>query len=301
MRNSFVKTLYEEACADENIVLITGDLGFQLFDDFAHNLPKQFINAGLTEQSMMSMAAGIASTGKRVFVYSIANFSTFRCLEQIRNDVCYMDNPVVVVSVGAGFAYGTLGYSHHATEDLAVMRSLPNMDVVSPCDKFETEILTKMIARTSKPTYLRLGKAGEPLVHSAPPVISQGKFISLSRGSKGYIFFTGAVGFLALEAKKKLESLGTDVEILSVPFVSDLDEEYLRTINPDLPIVVLEEHSSRAGLGSAFLEKLNQMGIRSLITQVAASQEEISLTGSQDYLRSQNGISVGNIIKPFLG
>ncbi len=301
MRNSFVKTLYEEALADENIVLITGDLGFQLFDDFAKNLPNQFINAGLTEQSMMSMAAGIASTGKRVFVYSIANFSTFRCLEQIRNDVCYMDNSVVVVSVGAGFSYGTLGYSHHAIEDLAVMRSLPNMDVISPCDKFETEILTKMIARTSKPTYLRLGKAGEPLVHSTSPEISHGKFINLSKGNKGYIFFTGAVGFLAMEAKKKLESFNVDVEVLSVPFVSDLDEDYLRTINPDLPLVVLEEHSSRAGLGSAFLEKLNEIGIRSQITQIAASQKEISLTGSQDYLRSQNGISVVEITKAFLG
>lgn len=301
MRNSFVKTLYEEACTNEKIVLITGDLGFQLFDDFANNLPKQFINAGLTEQSMMSMAAGIASTGKRVFVYSIANFSTFRCLEQIRNDVCYMDNSVVVVSVGAGFSYGILGYSHHATEDLAVMRSLPNMDVISPCDKFETEILTKMIARTSKPTYLRLGKAGEPLIHNAPPKISHGKFINLSIGSKGYIFFTGAVGFLAMEAKKKLESLNVDVEILSVPFVSHLDEEYLSTINPNLPIVVLEEHSWRAGLGSAFLEKFNQMGIRSQITQIAASQGEIPLTGSQDYLRSQNGISVDEITRVFLG
>lgn len=301
MRNSFVKTLYEEALADKNIVLITGDLGFQLFDDFAKNLPNQFINAGLTEQSMMSMAAGIASTGKRVFVYSIANFSTFRCLEQIRNDVCYMDNSVVVVSVGAGFSYGTLGYSHHATEDLAVMRSLPNMDVISPCDKFETEILTKMIARTSKPTYLRLGKAGEPLVHSTSPEISHGKFINLSKGNKGYIFFTGAVGSLAMEAKKKLESFNVDVEVLSVPFVSDLDVDYLRTINPDLPLVVLEEHSSRAGLGSAFLEKLNEIGIRSQITQIAASQKEISLTGSQDYLRSQNGISVVEITKAFLG
>lgn len=301
MRNSFVKTLYEEACADENIVLITGDLGFQLFDGFANNLPKQFINAGLTEQSMMSMAAGIASTGKRVFVYSIANFSTFRCLEQIRNDVCYMNNSVVIVSVGAGFSYGTLGYSHHATEDLAVMRSLPNMDVISPCDKFETVILTKMIAKTSQPTYLRLGKAGEPLVHKTPPEISPGKFINLFKGNKGYIFFTGAVGYLAVEARRKLESLNVNVEILSVPFVSDLDEEYLKTMNSELPIVVLEEHSSRAGLGSAFLEKLNQMGIRCRITQIAASQKEISLTGSQDYLRLQNGISVDEITKVFLG
>ena len=300
MRNSFVKTLFEEACADENIVLITGDLGFQLFDDFAINLPKQFINAGLTEQTMMSMAAGIASTGKRVFVYSIANFSTFRCLEQIRNDVCYMNNSVVVVPVGAGFSYGTFGYRHHASEVLAVMRSLPNMEVISPCDKFETEILTRMIARTSKPTYLRLGKAGEPLIHNTPPEISHGKFINLSKGTKGYIFFTGSVGFLALEAKKKLDSHNIDVEILSVPFVSNLDEEYLKSIDPKLPVVVLEEHSSRAGLGSVFLETLNQLGIYSRIAHIAASQKEISLTGSQEYLKLQNGISVDNIVREFM-
>lgn len=299
MRNSFVKTLYELACSDENIVLITGDLGFQLFDDFANNLPNQFINAGLTEQSMMSMAAGIASTGKRVFVYSIANFSTLRCLEQIRNDVCYMNNSVVVVSVGAGFSYGTLGYSHHATEDLAVMRSLPNMDVISPCDKFETEILTTMIAKTSKPTYLRLGKAGEPSIHNTPPVISHGKFINLSKGTKGYIFFTGSVGLLAMEAKKQLETYNIDVEILSVPFVSDLDEEYLKSINFQLPIVVLEEHSSRGGLGSAFLETLNKLGVHTKISHIAASQKEISLTGSQDFLKLQNGISIEKIIQEF--
>ena len=300
MRNSFVKTLFEEASADENIVLITGDLGFQLFDDFAINLPKQFINAGLTEQTMMSMAAGIASTGKRVFVYSIANFSTFRCLEQIRNDVCYMDNPVVVVSVGAGFSYGTLGYSHHAIEDLAVMRSLPNMDVISPCDKFETEILTRVIARTTKPTYLRLGKSGEPLIHNTPPEISRGKFINVSKGTKGYIFFTGSVGILAMEAKKILDSHKIDVEILSVPFVSNLDEEYLKSINTHLPIVVLEEHSSRAGLGSAFLETLNKLGKYSKISHIAASQNEISLTGSQEFLKLQNGISVDKIINEFI-
>jgi transketolase len=192
LRNTFVKTLYEEAKRNENIVLITGDLGFQLFDDFQKNLPKQFINAGLTEQSMMSMAAGIASTGKRVFVYSIANFSTLRCLEQIRNDVCYMNNSVVVVSVGGGFAYGTLGYSHHATEDIAIMRSLPNMQVISPCDGLETEVITKILATTSNPSYLRLGKTGELNLNMNTPRIINGKFNVLREGNNGY-FLLGAL------------------------------------------------------------------------------------------------------------
>ena len=193
MRNTFVKTLYEQAKIDENIILITGDLGFQLFDDFQKNLPKQFINAGLTEQSMMSMAAGIASTGKRVFVYSIANFSTLRCLEQIRNDVCYMNNSVVVVSVGAGFAYGTLGYSHHATEDIAIMRSLPNMQIISPCDQLETEVVTKILAKTVNPSYLRLGKTGEINLNKNIPGINPGQFNILTEGNDGYIFLLGVL------------------------------------------------------------------------------------------------------------
>ena len=299
MRNSFVDALYEEAQKDENIILITGDLGYQLFDKFADNLPKQFINAGLTEQSMMSMAAGIASTGKRVFVYSIANFSTLRCLEQIRNDVCYMNKSVVIVSVGSGFAYGTLGYSHHATEDIAIMRSLPNMEVVSPCDKFEADVLTRMISHTQRPTYLRLGKAGEPDLHSNYPTMAFGKFVELTSGSDGYIFFTGSVGLVALDAKGELENLGKSVSIISVPFISQLDEEFLQKISTGKPIVVLEEHGKRGGLGSAFLEKFNELGIRADITHIAASQEEISLTGSQDYLREMNGISTKNIVAVF--
>jgi transketolase len=139
------------------------------------------------------MAAGIASTGKRVFVYSIANFSTLRCLEQIRNDVCYMNNSVVVVSVGGGFAYGTLGYSHHATEDIAIMRSLPNMQVISPCDGLETEVITKILATTSNPSYLRLGKTGELNLNMNTPRIINGKFNVLREGNNGYIFLLGAL------------------------------------------------------------------------------------------------------------
>jgi transketolase len=299
MRNAFVSALYDEAKKNRDIVLITGDLGFQLFDEFAADLPAQFINAGLTEQSMMSMAAGIASTGKRVFVYSIANFSTLRCLEQIRNDVCYMNKSVVIVSVGSGFAYGALGYSHHATEDIAIMRSLPNMEVVSPSDKFEADVITRMVAQTQRPTYLRLGKAGEPDLHSDYPILNFGKFSELTSGGDGYIFFTGSIGLIAQRAKIELDSLGKSITIVSVPFVSQLDEEFLQNISIDKPIVVLEEHGRRGGLGAAFLEKFNELGIRGGIKHFAASQEEISLTGSQDYLREKNGISVKDIVKVF--
>ena len=299
MRNTFVKTLYEEAKNNENIVLITGDLGFQLFDDFQKNLPKQFINAGLTEQSMMSMAAGIASTGKRVFVYSIANFSTLRCLEQIRNDVCYMNNSVVVVSVGAGFAYGNLGYSHHATEDIAIMRSLPNMKVISPCDKLETEVVTKILTRTNSPSYLRLGKTGEIDINMNIPSISMGKFNVLNQGKDGYIFFTGSIGIIAKKAAMHLGKMGINVSLISVPFISELDKNYLIQMIKNVPIVIVEEHVSRGGLGAAFMESFVSLDMQMKLNHVSASLENLTLTGDQDFLREANGISITKILDTF--
>lgn len=300
MRNTFVKTLYEEAKRNENIVLITGDLGFQLFDNFQKNLPKQFINAGLTEQSMMSMAAGIASTGKRVFVYSIANFSTLRCLEQIRNDVCYMNNSVVVVSVGGGFAYGTLGYSHHATEDIAIMRSLPNMQVISPCDGIETEVITKILATTSNPSYLRLGKTGELNLNMNTPRIINGKFNVLREGNHGYIFFTGSVGIIAQKSVIQLEKMGLNVSLISVPFISKLDKDFLVEMIRDVPIVIVEEHVSRGGLGAAFMEAFISLNLQVKLNHVSASLENLALTGDQEFLREANGISVAKIVKFFI-
>jgi len=299
LRNKFVETLYQEACLNHDIVLITGDLGFQLFDEFSKELPKQFINVGLTEQSMVSIAAGVASLGKRVFVYSIANFSTFRCLEQIRNDVCYMNNSVVIVSVGAGFAYGTLGYTHHAVEDLAVMRTLPNLEVISPCDRYETEVVTRMIARDSRPTFLRLGKVGEQDLYSTAPDLQFGNFSRLSDGEDGYIFFTGPVGSLAMQARNILRQSNKFIEVISVPFVSNLEKKYLSEINPNLPIVVLEEHFERGGLGAAFFEKFNELGIGARVKHVAASDEDLAMTGSQDYIRRQRGISLEAILDAF--
>lgn len=300
MRNTFVKTLYEEAKRNENIILITGDLGFQLFDDFQKNLPKQFINAGLTEQSMMSMAAGIASTGKRVFVYSIANFSTLRCLEQIRNDVCYMNNSVVVVSVGGGFAYGNLGYSHHASEDIAIMRSLPNMQVISPCDGLETEVITKILATTSNPSYLRLGKTGELNLNMKTPRIINGKFNVLREGNNGYIFFTGSVGIIAQKSVIQLEKMGLNVSLISVPFISKLDKDFLVEMNKDVPTVIVEEHVSRGGLGAAFMEAFVSLNLQVKLNHVSASLENLTLIGDQEFLREANGISVDKIIKFFI-
>ena len=166
MRTEFINTLYEIAKKDKNVILITGDLGFGVLDKFANDLPEQFINAGVAEQDMAGLATGLALEGKTVFTYSIANFPTLRCLEQIRNDVCYHNANVKIVSVGGGYSYGPLGMSHHATEDLSIMRALPNMTIVAPGDTIETGYATEAIYKLNGPCYLRLGRNGEGAIHS---------------------------------------------------------------------------------------------------------------------------------------
>src|SRR5712691_10038528 len=166
MRPAFFRALPELAAADERVNLVVGDLGFGVVEPFVERFPARFFNAGVAEQNMTGIAAGLALSGKTVFTYSIANFPTLRCLEQIRNDVCYHNANVKVVAVGGGFAYGALGMTHHATEDLAIMRALPGMVVVAPGDPLETELATRAIVSHSGPCYLRLGRAGEPKVHS---------------------------------------------------------------------------------------------------------------------------------------
>src|SRR5437667_4581521 len=165
MRSAFFDTLVRLAEDDERITLVVGDLGFGVIEPFARRFPDRFLNAGVAEQNMTGIGAGMALSGKVVFTYSIANFPTLRCLEQVRNDVCYHAADVKIVAVGGGFAYGSLGMTHHATEDLALMRALPGMVVVAPGDPIEVELATRAVVEHRGPCYLRLGRVGEPCVH----------------------------------------------------------------------------------------------------------------------------------------
>ncbi len=300
MRDSFAETLLMEAKANPNIILITGDLGFGVLDRFQEELPEQFINSGVAEQTMMGMAAGIASTGKRVFVYSIGNFPTFRCLEQIRNDVCSMNNSVVVVSVGAGYAYGSQGYTHHALEDIAVMRSLPNMQVVVPADPQETKLLTSILSKTSSPSYLRLGKSKESAIHQLEITMETGKAITLFNGDDGTIIFCGSIGVLALKARDVLKKMNIDVGVVSVPFISNLDSELLTNLAKKGPIVTIEEHSPRGGFGSAILELFSALRIQTDVRILAAKQSNLALIGDQDFLRQENGLTVEQVVSEFI-
>lgn len=299
MREAFVETLLEEAKRDENIILITGDLGFGVLDRFQMELPNQFINSGVNEQAMMGMAAGIASTGKRVFVYSIGNFPTLRCLEQIRNDICLMNNSVVIVSVGAGYAYGPQGYTHHALEDISVMRALPNMEIVIPGDPFEASSLTTILCKSKTPSYLRLGKSKEKLINRSPVTLVSGRYNEIIAGENGTILFVGSVGTIAIEAAQIMSREGKSVSVTSAPFLSSPDREYLEKAAKIGPIVTLEEHSIRGGFGSSILEFCNQESIHADVRIISATQKNNSQIGDQDFLRRANGLSLERIVEVF--
>lgn len=299
MRESFVRELIIQARVNTDLVLITGDLGYGVLEPFASEFPERYFNAGISEQAMMGMAAGLASTGKRVFVYSIGNFPTIRCLEQIRNDVCLMNNPVCIVSVGAGYAYGSQGYSHHALEDIACMRVLPNMRVLAPADPEETRMSVASICSTSKPTYLRLGKSKEIILHETGSLRDISVPTLMRIGSNGSVLFCGSVGKVALNANQELQEMGLGVNVYSVPDFHSLTDEFLRSINEEGPILTLEEHYKHGGFGSYILERYSEIGISPKLRIVGATRTKPNLIGDQQYLQNANGISSEIIVDYF--
>jgi len=223
-----MNTLFEVAGRDPRVCLVVGDLGYSVIEQFEKTYPDQFVNAGVAEQDMTGIAAGMALSGKIVFTYSIANFATLRCLEQIRNDVCYHRANVKIVAVGGGLAYGNLGISHHATEDLAILRALPQMTVVAPGDPVETELATRAVIEMEGPVYLRLGKAGEPVVHSKRPDFRIGRAIALRSGGDLTLISTGGMLATTVAAADALAKRGLEVGVLSMHTVAPLDEDAVR-------------------------------------------------------------------------
>src|SRR3954469_25913320 len=255
MRTAFIKTLFELARTNKDVMLLVGDLGFGVVTDFAREYPDQFLNAGVAEQNMTGIAAGLALSGKIVFTYSIANFPTLRPLEQIRNDICYHRANVKVVAVGGGFAYGSLGATHHATEDLAIMRALPEMSVVAPGDPEEAAAATEAVAAHDGPCYLRLGRAGEQKVHARPIHFQLGKAIQVRQGGDLTIISTGGMLQTAVDTGDALSHRGLQVRVLSMHTLKPLDTDaVLSAARETGGIFTLEEHSIIGGLGSAVAE-----------------------------------------------
>jgi len=292
VRTRFLTELLEAAKQNPDLVLITGDLGFGVIEPFVEAVPTQFINAGVAEQNMTGLAAGIALSGGKVFTYSIANFPTLRCLEQIRNDVVYHGADVVVVAVGGGLAYGALGMSHHATEDLAIMRAIPGLAVAAPGDPVETSAVLADLLESGGPAYLRLGKAGERTVHTAPLAVRRGEAVQLRAGRDACLVSTGAMLPVADDAAVLLEEQGLSVSLLSFPWISPLDETALLDAAAEHELVVtIEEHTITGGLGGAAAEVMAETRGAAPLLRVGLPHRFSSVVGDQEYLRSLYGLT----------
>lgn len=299
MRDTFVKTLIELAKENENIELITGDLGFGVLKPYWEQLPDQFTNAGIAEQNMTTVAAGMALEGKNVITYSIGNFPTLRCLEQIRNDCAYHNANVKIVCVGGGFVYGSLGMSHQATEDIAALRAMPNVVVLAPGDLVEAEEATKAMVNYTGTCYLRLGRGGEKRIHDSIEDFQIGKAIKVKDGTKIAIFSTGAIFEEIQEAYNELVTLGFKPIVYTFPTVKPIDKEVIEECAKKCEIIVTcEEHNIVGGFGSAVAEVMAEMqDKRAFLLRVGLEDTYASRVGNQKYLRQQYGMDAKSIVE----
>ncbi len=299
MKQAFIESLSALAQKDSRIFLVVGDTGFRLVESFQEQFPKQFLNVGIAEQNMIGVATGLALEGYCVFTFAIANFTTLRCFEQIRNDATYHQCNVKLVGIGGGFSYGTLGFTHHATEDLALMRALPNVAVVNPCNSIETKFAVQQIAAHPGVAYLRLERE-HPLLEKQNPIIDfkLGKVRRLREGHDFTLLVTGAIAGEAFIAAEKLkEDLGIEVRVESVHTLAPLDRAgILNAVRETQKVLTLEEHSTTGGLGSAVSELLMEEGILpKKFIRLGIREGYAKRVGDAAYLRRQNGIDAAAI------
>lgn len=293
MRKTFIQGLIELAEKDDQIWLLCGDLGYSVLEPFAARFPDRFLNVGVAEQNMIGVAAGLALSGKQVFCYSIANFPIMRCLEQIRNDVCYHQLKVRIVAVGGGFAYGSAGYSHHGLEDLAVMRALPNLLVAAPGDPAETRLVLNALAANPGPAYLRLGKGGEPSIPEETSAYRLGDLLRKRPGDEVIFLTTGAILGEAVAAADILDGHGIQAGVVSMPILTPFDRDRLLALARQTRwLITVEEHTRFGGLGELVasilveagesLPKMSFLSVPSEVTTVAGSQTFLRRTASLD-------------------
>lgn len=292
MRNAFVRELTALAAADPSVMLLTGDLGFTVLENFRDTFPNQYLNAGVAEQNMIGVATGLAMSGRRVFVYSIIPFVTFRCFEHIRNDICYHNVNVCVTGVGSGYSYGHMGSTHHALEDIATLRSLPNMSVICPGDPLETAAAVRAIGKHHGPCYLRLGKAGEKNIHPGDVTLTIGRALTLREGKDITLISTGNMLETAAQAADLLAQKGISVRHVSMHTVKPIDAEAVASAAKDTRLIVtVEEHSRIGGLGSAVAETLSEWNLRIPHILCSAPDAFATTVGSQGFFRKAAGLT----------
>lgn len=288
MRDAFIERLDWLAGLDPKIFLITGDLGFGVLDAFASHHPRQFLNAGVAEQNMTGLATGLALEGRIVFTYSIANFATLRCLEQIRNDAAYHEADVKVVAIGGGFSYGSLGMSHHATEDLAIMRAI-GVTVVAPGCDWEASAVADALVTTPGTCYVRLDRAAVGSTQRAGEIFSIGQARRVREGEDVTLISTGGILQLALSTAEVLGRRNIGCRVISMHTLEPLDREAILSAARDTGgIVTIEEHTVIGGLGSAVAQTCLESGVAPrAFRSVGMRAGFSSIVGSQNYLRER--------------
>jgi len=298
VRAAFIQTLIDIARADDRIFLLVGDVGYSLVEPFVEEFPRRFLNVGVAEQNMTGIATGLALCGKIVFAYSLTNFPTLRCVEHIRNDVCYHNANVKIVASGGGLVYGALGVTHHTTEDLSIMRALPNMTVVAPGDPVEAGLATRAAAEQTGPCYLRLARTGDPVVHEVAPSFQIGKALTVCSGSDITLIASGGILYNAVQAEKQLELKGIKTRVLSMHTVKPLDTEaVLEATRETKAILTIEENNIIGGLGSAVAEVLAESAsLHVAFKRIGIKDSFCSQVGSQEYLQKTYSLSVEGIV-----
>lgn len=297
MRKIFNNTLLEIAEKDPRIHMVLADIGYGEIEGFARRFPERYYNCGVMEQNMTGVACGIAMEGNIAITYSIANFPTLRCLEQIRNDVCYHNANVKIVIIGGGVSYGPLGVSHHSTEDIAILRALPNLVVVVPCDCQEAEAATHAMIEHNGPVYYRCGYKGEKDIHHRPFKFELGKAITVEDGNDCTLIFAGPIGLEAQKAVEKVRAEGINCRLISMHTIKPIDKEAIVSAAKETKrIITLEEHNLSGGLGSAVAEVLADEGCLDIrFKRMALPDVNVHQVGSQQWLRDYYHLGVDDI------
>lgn len=288
MRNAFASALIQAAQADPRVLLLTGDHGYALFDEFRRVCPDQYLNAGVAEQNMVGVAAGLAKGGLRPVVYGLSAFVPIRVLEQIKLDVCYEQLPVVFIGDGAGVVYSALGSSHQSTEDIAALRALPHITILSPADDLEMTACMNLALSAIGPVYLRMGKADLGRVHATPPSLARGRLLSVRKGGNSLAWIaTGSMVQTAL----KVAHFWQESSVWSAPFVKPLDVDQVADLCAQhQAVIVLEEHSVHGGLGSAVAE-IAATHSPTWICRIGIPDRFSQFCGSYDYLMEEHRLT----------
>lgn len=298
MRNSYLNTLCTLAENDKNVVVLLSDNGIIVYDDFIEKFSEQYFNFGISESNMIAVAAGMASCGKVPFAYTISSFLAYRAFEFIRDDVCLQNQNVKIVGIGSGMAYSTLGPTHHTTEDIGCLRSLPNLTIFSPASPLDVKKVVMEAYKIKGPVYIRLGTNREREIYNQDYEFETGKAVVLQEGTDLTIVSTGSIVADVLEAANKLKKESISVRVINIHTIKPFDKEaIIKAINETKAILTIEEHNIVGGLGSAVAEVIAESGKGIAFERIGLKDKFAKGYGTYVQMKDINNIGIEDIYK----